>query len=287
MTTLTAPNGAVHFGAGRPTLLINDQLRVMDQSPRVLEELRQGRFDTLLELARRGQAAGVQAADLLLVHHELDEVELLPRLAVQVLTETGCPVSLDTRNPAALEAALAALRPYKAQLNSVSAEPEVLESLLPIAARYGAAVVGIPIGEGRGIPETVEDRLAGVQVILAAAAACGIPREDVVIDAICLASAVASDSLRVTLETLKELNAMGLTTILGIGNAGHGMPTQTVIDLAYLIAAIPWGLHAALVDPATAGLQATVLAADFLTNRDPYGARYIAHYRAQRKKQME
>jgi 5-methyltetrahydrofolate--homocysteine methyltransferase len=287
MTTLTAPNGAVHFGADRPTLLINDQLRVMDQSPRVLEELHQGRFDTLLELARRGRAAGMQAADLLLVHHELDEVELLPRLAVQVLAETGCPVSLDTRNPAALEAALAALRPYKALLNSVSAEPEVMESLLPIAARYGAAVVGIPIGEGYGIPETVEGRLAGVQVILAAAAACGIPRQDVVIDAICLASAVAGDSLRVTLETLREVNAMGLTTILGIGNAGHGMPTQTVIDLAYLIAAIPWGLHAALVDPATAGLQATVLAADFLTNRDPYGARYIAHYRAQRKKQIE
>jgi hypothetical protein len=75
---------------------------------------------------------------------------------------------------------------------------------------------------------------------------------------------------------------MGLTTVLGIGNAGHGMPTQTVIDLAYLIAAVPWGLHAALVDPKTAGLLDAVLAIDFLTNRDPYGARYIKSYRTKK-----
>jgi 5-methyltetrahydrofolate--homocysteine methyltransferase len=221
----------------------------------------------MLKLARFGQAVGTHAVDILVVHHDLDEVHLLPNLAVKVHEEIGCPISLDTRNPLALEAALDALQPYKALVNSVSAEAEVLNRLLPIAARYGAAVVGIPIGDAHGVPATVDG-----------------PSEDIVIDAVCLATAAAPDSMQVTLETLKILSEqMGLATILGIGNAGHGMPNQTIIDLAYLLAAIPWGLHAALVDPKTTGLVENVLAADFLTNRDPYGARYIANYRAKRR----
>jgi 5-methyltetrahydrofolate--homocysteine methyltransferase len=284
MTTLTSRNGTLEFGPGRPTVLINDQLRVMDQSPEVLDELREGRIDKILELARFGQASGTHMVDILVVHHDLEEVELLPRIAAAVHEETGCPISLDSRNPEALEAALDALRPYKALVNSVSAETEALESLMPVAARYGAALVGIPIGETHGVPETVEGRIAETEVILEAARSFGIPREDLVIDAICLATAAVPDSMRITLETLKVLSEeMGLTTVLGIGNAGHGMPRQTVIDLAYLVAAIPWGLHAALVDPKTAGLVETVLAIDFLTHRDPYGARYIANYRAKKR----
>jgi 5-methyltetrahydrofolate--homocysteine methyltransferase len=240
-------------------------------------------MDYLLELARSGQRLGAQAADILISYHNLDEVELLPRVAAAVHEEIGCPISLDTRNPAALEAALKALQPFKAIVNSVSAEQAILHSLLPVAARYGAAVIGIPIGETNSLPLTVEERIQGVEVILQAASTYGIPKEDVVIDAICLASSVLPDSMKVTLETLHVLAYdMGLTTILGIGNAGHGMPLPTTIDLAYLLAAIPWGLHAALVNPATEGLSGSVLAMDFLTGRDPYGERYIANYRAGR-----
>jgi len=266
-------------------MLINDQLRVMDSSPEVLAELKAGKIDKLLELARFGHEVGTHCVDVLIVHHDLDEVELLPKVAVAVHEEIGCPISIDTRDPVALDATLSALQPYKALLNSVSAEADVLESLMPIAAKYGAAIVGIPIGDTHGVPETVEGRIAETQVILDAAESYGIPREDVVIDAVCLATAAVPASMQITLETLKVLSEeMGLATILGIGNAGHGMPTQTVIDLAYLIAAVPWGLHAALVDPKTAGLVDTALAIDFLTNRDPFGMRYIKSYRAKKKK---
>jgi 5-methyltetrahydrofolate--homocysteine methyltransferase len=285
MTILTSRNGILEFGPGRPTMLINDQLRVMDQSPKVLEELKTGRFDTLLELARLGQQIGTHAVDILVVHHDLDEVELLPRIAVTVHEDIGCPISLDTRNPYALEAALDALQPWKALVNSVSAESEVLNSLLPIAAKYGAAVVGIPIGQNHGVPETVAGRVAEAEIILAAAAMYGIPKDDIVMDAICLATAAMPDSMGVTLQTLHVFSKeMGLTTLLGIGNAGHGMPMQTILDMAYLLAAVPWGLDAALVNPETAGLVDSVLAIDFLTNRDPFGSRYIANYRAKRRR---
>jgi 5-methyltetrahydrofolate--homocysteine methyltransferase len=255
----------------------------MDQAPEVLEELREGKLDCLLELGRLGQRTGTDMVDILLAHPELDEVDLLPRVAVAVHDQLGCPISLDTRDPRALKAALQALQPYKCLVNSVSAEPEPLEQLLPIAAEFGAAVVAMPVGGG-GIPDTAEGRIEQTQVILEACRKVGIPREDVIVDAICMASSALPGSMQVTLETLKVLSEeLHLATILGIGNAGFGMPDQTVIDLAYLIAAIPWGLHSALVDPQTAGLLKTVRAADFLVGRDLFGERYLEIYRSTQK----
>lgn len=282
MTTLTSRKGALQLGPSLPTVLINDQLRVMDQNPKVLTELREGRLDTLLELARCGERIGVDMVDILVDHYELDEAALLPRLAVAVHDAIGCPISLDSRHPEGLRAALSALRPHKALINSVTAEAECLESLLPIAKAYGAAIVGMPIGEAYGLPKTVEGRMAEARTIVEAAEGHSIPREDIVIDAVCLASCAEPGSMPVTLETIKALHEdLGVATILGIGNAGFGMPEQTRIDLAYLVAAVPWGLDAALVDPTTPGLIEEVRAIDFLTGHDPYGSRYIERYRAQ------
>jgi 5-methyltetrahydrofolate--homocysteine methyltransferase len=284
MTTLTSRNGAIDFGSGRPTLLINDQLRVMDQSPDVLTQLQEGKVGKVLELAHFGHKVGTEAVDILVNHSSLDEVALLPKIAVSVHDEIGCPICLDSRDPAALEAALTALQPYKVLINSVTAETESLEALLPIAARFGAAIVGMPIGHTHGLPKTTEGRLAETRVIVEAAERHGIPREDIVIDAICLASSAEPNSMQITLDTLSALHhELGVATILGIGNAGFGMPDQTRIDLAYLIAAVPWGLDAALVDPATPGLVEGTRAIDFLTGCDTYGKRYIQHFRAKKK----
>ena len=103
MTTLTARNGTIEFGPGLPTLLINDQLRVMDQSPEVLAELREGKLDKLLELARTGHQTGTEAVDILIDHPDLDQRGLLPKIAMAVHEEIGCPISLDSRDPEALE----------------------------------------------------------------------------------------------------------------------------------------------------------------------------------------
>jgi 5-methyltetrahydrofolate--homocysteine methyltransferase len=284
MTVLTASNGTLAFGPGLPTVLINDQLRVLDQTPEVLAELRRGKFDTLLELARFGEQVGVDMVDILIDHYDLDEAALLPRIAAAVHDEIGRPISLDSRNPEGLRGALSALQPYKALINSVTAEAACLQSLLPIAREYRAAIIGMPIGDEHGLPKCVDGRLAEARTIVEAAERHGIPREDVVIDAICLASSAELGSMRVTLETLQALHReLGVATVLGIGNAGFGMPEQTRIDLAYLVAAVPWGLDAALVDPATPGLIEAVRAIDFLNGQDPYGDLYIAHHRARRR----
>jgi 5-methyltetrahydrofolate--homocysteine methyltransferase len=283
VTFLTSPEGSLEFGKGCPTLLINDHLRVMDQDENILTELARGNITPLIQIAKMGRKQGLPAVDILMAHPDLDEVSLLPKITKAVIEEVGCFILLDSRDPQALEAALIEMRPYKAMINSVNADPEVMEALLPLVAKYDAAVVVIPLGAGKRVPETAAERVTEAKIIIESAKRYDIPLDNLVIDAICLASSVEPGTMEATLQTLAAIEEMGLTTILGIGNAGHGMPTQTYIDLAYLLAAIPWGLHSALVNPITPYLVETTLAVDFLLDRDPYGKRYINRYRESKK----
>jgi 5-methyltetrahydrofolate--homocysteine methyltransferase len=280
MTILTSKNGSLEFGAGHPTVLFSDQIRVFDQDSEVLDQLRNGRMDKLIELAQRGVEVGIHGVDILVDHPKLDEVDLLPKVAKAISENVGCPISLDSRNPAALDAALQAVKPDKCMVNSISAETELLDSLLPVVKKHGAAVIAMTMGAGASMPRTVEERLAEARVIIEATDRYGIPREDVVFDAMVLATSVEPNSMIVTLKTIGALiDEFGCSTLLGIGNAGHGMPNPLYIDLSFLLAAIPWGLNAALVHSETPGLIDAVMAADFLADRDTYGEKYIAHYR--------
>lgn len=284
-TKLTSPSGDLLIGKGLPTVLINDQLRIMEQDPAIFEQLQKKEFSRLLEIAKTGQAAGLDMVDILIFHPDLDEVELLPRIARAIRDEVGCPIALDSRNVEALEAALKELHPYKALINSVSAEKEKMEAILPLAKKYEAAMVGMPIGDTYGMPREVDKRVFEAKVILDACEGIGIPKEDLVMDGVCLASSAEPETFEVALKTLKIYrDELEVSTILGIGNAGFGMPDRTVIDLAYLVAAIPWGLNSAIVNPDTEGLVKTVRAVDFLMNTDVAGKRYIKWWRSLRKK---
>jgi 5-methyltetrahydrofolate--homocysteine methyltransferase len=280
MTTLTSRNGALQLGPNEPIVLISDQLRVKPQESGAVEPTGE-LLARMVRLAQSGAAAGMDVFDIMTSYPGVDELTLLPAIATAVHEAVGCPLSLDSRDPEALHTALAALRPYKVLINSVTAEATVLDALLPIAAEFDAAIVGMPIGDTHGLPKDVEGRLAEAAVILDRAAALGIPRDDVLMDGICLASSAEPGSMAVTLETLRSYHDdLGVATILGISNAGHGMPTPSHIALAYLVAAVPWGLDAALVSPRIPHLIEEVRAIDFLTARDPYGKRYLRHYRS-------
>jgi 5-methyltetrahydrofolate--homocysteine methyltransferase len=263
-------------------MLINDQLYVINKPDHVVEALSRGQIDHFLELARWGHTVGTDMTAILLAHPEIDEVELLPRIARAVLDETGSPVGLDTRNPEAIEAALSEIQPYKSIIWTVTAEEAVLKRLLPIAKHYGAVVAGMPMGRrSMHVPMTASERLAEAQVILDACEGIGIPPEDVVIDAVCMpVGLLQPNSYRVTLETIAGLHNMGITTQVAVGNASSMMPGPKQIDLAYLVGAMSWGLDSVFVDPGINGLIETVRAMDMLTERDPECRRYLKHYRS-------
>lgn len=274
MTTLNGTRTSVTFGPGRPLLLINDQLRIYDQDPAVIAALQRGDPTPFADLALAGAAAGCAAVDILLDHPELDERETLPLVLRAVDDALGCPILLDTRNADAIEAALDGYT-GKALLNSIVLEKSMLDRLLPLARKHGMAVIAMLVDDVH-IPETWQGRMAIAHRILRATDEAGIPREDVVLDCVCLASAAMPGSMQVTLDTLRAVHdELGMSTLLGIGNAGFGMPDPTRLDLLYLAIAASWGLDAALVDYHTEHLALYAYGIDFLTGRDAFGQGYL------------
>jgi 5-methyltetrahydrofolate--homocysteine methyltransferase len=248
-----------------------------------LEELQTGRCDRLVQLGQGGADCGCKAIDLLIDHPALSEAEQLPMVLRSVDQALGCPISIDSRDPVAIERALDGYRGVPL-LNSIAYEPDLLAQMLPLVVKHKTAVVAMLVDDVR-IPQTWAERLAIAHKILEATDDAGVPRDDIVFDCVCMAASTMPNSMQVTLDTLKAVHEeLGMSTILGIGNAGFGMPDQTRIDLAYLIAAVPWGLDAALVDPSTPGLIEGALSIDFLSGNDPIGRTYIHHYRTRQAK---
>jgi 5-methyltetrahydrofolate--homocysteine methyltransferase len=159
----------------------------------------------------------------------------------------------------------------------------MLEAVLPLAAKYRAAVIGV-LTDDTGIPPTPEARLAVARKIVQRAADYGVPAADVVID--CLALPVGADSQagRVTLDTMPLVRQeLGVNLSLGASNVSFGLPDRPALNVAYLALGLARGLTAAITDPTVPETRTTLLACDLLLGRDEYARRWIKAYRARAK----
>jgi len=280
-TIVTSKDRKVEFGKGLPTVIIGERINPTGKK-RLAEGLSEGKLDILVQEAVSQKEAGVDILDVNVAASGVDETVLLPKAVLKVLEVSSLPVCIDSSNPEALKKALE-LYPYKALVNSVTGQEKSLKSVLPLVKKFGASVVGLTMDDS-GIPRTADKRFDVAKRITEAAESYGIPREDIVIDCLCLAQAAEANSAVVTLETLRRVSRdLGVATILGVSNISFGMPDRKIINLSFLSQAISQGLNAVIVDPTIEGVVETILASDFLAGRDSYGRRYLKYYRGKGK----
>jgi 5-methyltetrahydrofolate--homocysteine methyltransferase len=202
--------------------------------------------------------------------------------AVKLIQQlTDLPLCLDSSIIEVLDAGLAAYE-GKALVNSVTAEDERLEAILPLVRRHGAAVIALPNDEEE-IPDDPRQRLGLARKIIdVATGKFGIPVEDIVIDPLAMPIGADTSLVGKTLETLELLRAeFGVNTTLGASNVSFGMPDRHAIGAAFLPMAIRCGLTSAILDARSPQIVRSVQAADLLLDRDPWGAAWIAAHRAQ------
>ncbi|NIN91942.1 dihydropteroate synthase [bacterium] len=275
-TIVTSKDRKVEFGQGLPTVIIGERINPTGKK-RLSEDFSQGKFDVLAREALSQKEAGADILDVNVAASGVDEITVLPRAVLKVLEISGLPVCIDSSNAEALKKALE-VYPYKALVNSVTGQEKSLNTVLPLVKKFGASVVGLAMDDS-GIPRTAERRFDAAKRIMKAAASYGIPKEDVVIDCLCLAQAAETDSAVVTLEALARISReLGVATVLGVSNISFGMPRRKIINLSFLAQAISQGLNAAIIDPTIKGVVETILASDFLAGRDSHGKRYLKHY---------
>ena len=278
-TVLRSRSAEVIIGSAQPFCIIGE--RINPTGRRLFQEqLRRGDLSRLETDVAQQLAGGAMMLDINMGAPLADETELMVQAVRLVQASCDLPLCLDSSIIEVLEAGLAAYE-GKALVNSVTAEDERLDAILPLVKRHGAAVIALPNDEEE-IPEDPRRRLELTRKIVdVATGRYGIPAEDIVIDP--LAMPVGADTTMVlrTLETIALVHdELGLNMTLGASNVSFGMPERASIGAAFLPMAIRSGLTSAIMDARSPDLVRAVKAADLLLDRDPWGAAWIAAHRA-------
>ena len=244
---------------------------------RFQQALRENDMNYVLEQAVSQVEAGAQILDVNVGAPGVDEPALMEQVVKALQSVVSLPLQLDSSHAEALERGL---RVYNGKpiVNSVNGEPEVLEKILPLCKKYGAAVVGLAIDK-RGIQPKAEDRVAVARRIKGAALAAGIPQEDIYIDCLTLTASAQQQDVLATVEALHTCKTeLGVRTILGVSNISFGLPCRTYLNTTFLTMAMYAGLDLAIMNPSSEEMMAAVYAYNVLINRDPQSTKYIERY---------
>jgi 5-methyltetrahydrofolate--homocysteine methyltransferase len=278
-TILSGRSKTVTIGAGHPFCIIGERINPTGRK-RLAEELRSGDLATVAADTREQVEAGADMVDVNAGIPLVDEAELLAKMLATVQAEADIPICIDSSVIEALEAGLAVYE-GKPLVNSVTGEDERLEEILPLVARYGAAVIGLANDE-TGIPETPQQRLEIATKIVKAAGDHGIPPEDVVIDPLAMTVGADTEAVTTTLEAIRLIREhLGVNMSLGASNVSFGLPRRHELNAAFLPMAMAAGLTSAIMSTAQICID-EVRAADLLLGHDPWGARWIAAHRARK-----
>ena len=244
------------------------------------QALREDNMDYVLRLAIEQKEEGADLLDVNMGLPDIDEVEMLKKAVKQIQGVVDLPLQIDSSNVDALEAAV---RIYngKPLINSVNGKRESLDAILPIAKKYGAAVLGLTLDE-KGIPQTAEERLEVARRIVEAAGEYGIPKEDIFIDCLVVTASAQQDLVFETLKAVKLVkDTLGVKTVLGVSNVSFGLPARPALNQAMLTMALMQGLDAPILNPKNKEMLEAILAYRVLVGKDKESKDYIKYFSKQ------
>ena len=258
---------------GKKPLIIGERINPTGKK-KFKEALRDNNIEYILEEGLRQEDSGAHILDVNVGLPEIDEPRMMETVVTRLQSILALPLQIDTSDPAAMERGMR-LYNGKPMVNSVNGKRESLESVLPLVAKYGGVVVGLTLDEG-GIPETADGRIEIAKKIYRAADRFGVPREDVVIDALAMTISSDTKGALVTLETLRRVrDELGGHTILGVSNISFGLPERSVINAHFLTMAMQMGLSCAIMNPGNEDMILAYRAFLALSDMDPQCMGYI------------
>ena len=267
-----------------PSLVVDiDGVRVIGEriNPTGKKRFQQALKEHDLEyIAERGVEQADAGADILDVNVGLpgiDEKEMMISTVKMLQSVLNLPLQIDSSNAEAIEAGLRVCN-GKAIVNSVNGEQEVMDKILPIVKKYGAAVVGLTM-DSRGIPKTAEERFEIAQRILENALKHGIRKEDVFIDCLTLTVSAQQDQAVETLKAVRRVKEeLGLNTVLGVSNISFGLPEREFITVNFLTQAMAMGLTLPIVNPNQTAVMDAIYSYKVLSGEDKNSEKYIGRF---------
>ncbi|MGZ4109933.1 MAG: dihydropteroate synthase [Actinomycetota bacterium] len=278
-TVLSSATREIAIGFERPFVIIGERINPTGRK-KLAAEMAAGDFSTVTADALAQVEAGARMLDVNAGIPLADEPAILAEAVKLVQSITDVPRSIDSSIVAALQAGLSVYR-GKALVNSVTGEEERLESVLPLVARHGAAVVAITNDE-TGISEDPDVRFTVAKRIVERAADHGIGHEDVVVDPLVMPIGAMRTAGRQVFSLVRRLREeLGVNTTCGASNVSFGLPNRHALSATFLSMAIASGMTSAITSPLHPEVMAAVMGADVMMGHDENCGRWISTFREQ------
>lgn len=279
MTTIMQGAGqAVEINPTDATHIIGERINPSGKA-KLRQALLDHNWEYIVNEARQQVEAGAQVIDVNVGGKGIDETELLPEAIRMVAEAVDVPLSIDTRVPTALEAALKVC-PGRPLVNSIGGELKILAENLPIIASYNVPVIVLCMGQ-EGIPDNAEARLSIAHQVLNAAVKAGMKEEDIFFDPLVMTVGADDRAAIVALNTIQQLrkefphnNITG-----GASNVSFGMPNRETINASFLTTAAILGMNIPITDPTNKQLLAAIMLADVFRGCDRKKRRYMQFIR--------
>lgn len=262
------------FGMDEPFFVVGERINPTGKK-KLQEELRQGSFELVKQYAEEQEQNGAKVLDVNVGMGGIDEKATLLEAMEQISMVTNLPLSIDSSSIEAVESALRRY-PGRALINSISLEKEKFEKLLPIAGKYGAMFILLPLSD-KGLPENAEEKISIIETICRRAYELGFQKEDIVVDGLVTTVGANKNAAKETLQTIRYCKENGLATTCGLSNISFGLPERTYVNTAFLTMAIQSGLTMAIANPSQEMLVCAKFASDLLLNKEEADILYIEY----------
>lgn len=274
----------IKYAVTSPSKVIEiDEVRVIGErinptgKKRFKTAILENNMDYILKQAIEQIEVGAEILDVNVGLPEIDEEELMESTIKELQSIIDVPLQIDSAKKNVIERAL---RVYNGKpiVNSVNGEDKILDSILPLVKKYGAAVVGLTL-DNNGIPKDYKERVKIAEKIVKKAIEYGIKKEDVYIDCLALTVSAQQEEVMDTLKALRIVKKkLGVKTILGISNISFGLPNRDIINETFLAVALGNGLDLPIMNPNKEGMMNVINSFKVLNNNDRGAKRYIESY---------
>lgn len=270
---LTSERSRVTVETGGPFLVVGERINPTGKKG-LQKELREGSMQLVREFARAQKEAGAAVLDVNMGTNGIDEKQCMTEAIYEITSTVDLPLCIDTSDSSVMEAALR-IYPGRALINSISCEQEKMEQLLPIAKKYGAMFVLLPLSQA-GLPKSLSEKKNHIHRMLEAAKSYGLSAKDAVVDVLVTTIGANPAAASECFETISYCrDVLKLPTICGLSNISFGMPQRFLVNTAFLNIALSKGLTMAIANPSQELLMYTAFAADLLLEKEGAEQRYL------------
>lgn len=249
-------------------------------------ELREGKLELVRNMAMEQEENGAKILDINMGMNGIDEKEMMEQVIYEVSSTVDCPLCIDTSHIDVMEAALR-IYPGRALINSISMESEKMEKMLPLAKKYGAMFVLLPLSDA-GLPKDAAEKIQIIDKVYDRAMEIGMAHEDIVVDGLVATIGANLEAAKECFDTISYCrDARKLPTICGLSNISFGLPERSCVNAAFLTMAIHSGLTMAIANPSQELLMNAAFASDMLLHRPDSDIRYIERMNQLAEKKAE